>query len=116
MTPTRARRTRRSWQLDQDYWERLSPVQRAWLNQFNNEYYNADVYDGAALFHVSPEQRKACRKRKDVADRDVYTIHECSNRLSFGLFDLDFYIYTRLWNPQFQARSTNKGRGRNGFF
>lgn len=107
----------RRWQLDVPYWGDLTPAEKLWMGQFLSEYYNGQIRKGdAGAIHKTDEHRRECYNRAKSADRDAYAIHACSKRLSYRLFDLDFYIYTRLWKPQFQARSTNKGRGRNGFF
>ncbi len=59
------------WRIDQDYAHRLSPKDRAWLAQFNDEYYRADLGEGA--LHPPGEVRREVYRAQNAAERDLVT-------------------------------------------
>lgn len=59
------------WRRDQDYRERLSPEEKAWLDKFDDEYYRADF--GEDPLHGTPELRNDVYARQNAAARDVVT-------------------------------------------
>jgi hypothetical protein len=68
------------WAIDQDYIDGLSPEEKAWLAQFNNEYYGGKVKKGDnTALHNSDSLRKDCYARNNASNRDLYAIKECSN-------------------------------------
>lgn len=72
----------RKWQLDIGYWGSLSAGETLWMTQFLSEYYNGQIHkDDTAAIHRTDEHRKECYNRAKSCDRDVYAIHECSNKL-----------------------------------
>lgn len=59
------------WRLDQDYLAKLSPDERAWLEQFNAEYYRGE-FEGEPL-HPRGEARREIYRRFNAAARDLVT-------------------------------------------
>lgn len=58
----KAKRPTHGWAADQDYWDKLSVEERAWLAQFNAEYYRAEFKRARPAIH--PEHFKPdCRRR-----------------------------------------------------
>lgn len=55
--------------VDQDYVHRLPPADRAWLDQFNDEFYNAAFTETA--IHPDSDRRDLYRT-KDARNRDIY--------------------------------------------
>lgn len=66
--------------LDQDYIDKLSDEEKAWLNKFNEEYVGAGfkknkngTFSKKRNFHTTPEERKTCTDRNNARNRDLYT-------------------------------------------
>jgi hypothetical protein len=56
--------------VDQDYLARLSPEERAWLDRFNGEFYNAEF--GAAPLHEDEEVQRGLNAHKQRRLQDLY--------------------------------------------
>lgn len=74
----RAFRPGRQWAVDNvgsgGYAHTLGPAERAWLERFNREYYDADnkaLRSGQAL-HATDALRRDCYARQNCSHRDVY--------------------------------------------
>ena len=66
----------RRWAVDNvgpgGYAHTLSPEERAWLEQFNREYYDADFKRrGAQPLHNTNELRRDCYGLQNASHRDV---------------------------------------------
>ena len=67
----RAFKPARRWAVDNlDYARTLPAEERAWLERFNREFYDAD-FRGAEPLHASDELRKSCYSAQNSAYRDV---------------------------------------------
>lgn len=56
--------------IDQDYGEKLSPADRAWLDRFNDEFYGAAFRPDS--LHATKEQRQELYNTKNHRNEDVY--------------------------------------------
>lgn len=67
------RKTKR-WAVDQDYVEKLSPREKAWLDRFNREYHAGDLRKGdPENIHSTDELRKDCYRRNNWQNRDLFS-------------------------------------------
>lgn len=58
------------WRVDQDYVQKLSPAERAWLDRFNDEYYRAEFAEKP----LHPEVRRGeIFSAQNAAERDLVT-------------------------------------------
>lgn len=68
-----------SWRMDYDYLKSLTPEERAWLERFNEEYYDAQfkgpVTDGTV------NTRRSAYRRKNAANRDLSSIGNANQSL-----------------------------------
>lgn len=68
----------RRWAVDNvgpgGYADKLDPKARAWLEQFNREYYDADnrSLKSVGALHWSKALRRDCYARQNASHRDVY--------------------------------------------
>jgi hypothetical protein len=53
-----------------------------WLAKFNNEYYNNTGLKDEDALHSTDELRKDCYNRTNAANRDLYSISDCSGFIS----------------------------------
>lgn len=65
--------------LDADYIDKLSPEDQKWLAAFNEQHYGGSF--SRDPFGVSPEERRACYRRKNAANRDAYSYASAGGRL-----------------------------------
>ncbi len=78
MTEQKQKRPTHNWAKDQDYWDKLSKEEKAWLVQFNNEYYHADFSKKKRPLH--PEHyRIDCNYRSNSMKRDAMAIADPLN-------------------------------------
>lgn len=69
------------WMVDYDYYEDLGPDDREWLRRFSREFYDGSVpRDGSAL-HDSDNLRRDCYQRKNLANRDLFSIFNSNGRI-----------------------------------
>lgn len=61
-----------AWRVDQDYVDRLSPIERQWLAQFNDRFYGAD-FRGESSSTWSTDERREVYRAKNAANRDLMT-------------------------------------------
>jgi hypothetical protein len=61
--------------IDYDYIDKLSDADKRWLNQFTEEYVNANLNrtDLSKNFHNSIELKKDCDRRNNARNRDILT-------------------------------------------
>lgn len=57
--------------MDQNYWQKLSSADRAWLNQFNQEYYLASRKSKKRILHIEGI-RESDRTRKRIKQDLMY--------------------------------------------
>lgn len=69
--------------LDYDYVSSLSAEEKAWLNDFTEEYYGAalDYKNLDNNLHNTPELKKDCTDRNNARNRCIYGIWKATNRL-----------------------------------
>lgn len=107
----------RRWSVDNvgpgGYADKLPPEARAWLEQFNREYYDADnrTLKSVGALHWSKALRRDCYTRQNASYRDVYARGEVvlegeAPTVSERALDDDH------WNASFQRRATRIARAR----
>lgn len=68
----------KQWAVDQDYTDKLSAEEAAWLGQFNQEFYRNRVKKGDKnALHNTDALRKECYSRENAANRDLYAVKNC---------------------------------------
>ena len=69
--------------MDQDYIGDLTEEEKSWLNDFNEEYYGANL-DFKNLennrFHKTQEDKKACTDRNNARNRCLYGNKKAGNK------------------------------------
>jgi aminopeptidase C len=75
------------------YADKLSPDEKAWMNQFMKEYNDASTQD--AVFHTDAATRKICNDKNNARNRCWYTEEAAANRLNLveSDFELEQLIY-----------------------
>lgn len=68
--------------FDQDYIDKLSDKDKAWLSQFNDEWLGANTKD--ARFHKSKKAKKRCNDQNNARNRDVYSNTRATGRLDLA--------------------------------
>lgn len=76
------------------YAHKLSPEEKAWMNQFMKEYNDATTKD--AVFHKTAAERKICNDRNNARNRCWYTEESAANRLNLveSDYEMERLIYT----------------------
>lgn len=72
--------------MDQDYAKDLSPEDKAFLSEFNEEYYGANLdYENLEnnRFHRTEEEKKACTDRVNARNRCLYSITKATKHLVY---------------------------------
>lgn len=70
----------RAWQLDTDYWEKLSPDERKWKAQFDDEYYRCDFrYEQPLHTHAAAKRERY--SAQNASHRDAYSRAQVTSRL-----------------------------------
>lgn len=64
--------------VDMDYIEKLSPEEKAWLNNFNQGYYGGKA---ELLYPDNTEKRREIWRENNSRNRDLYALASASNRL-----------------------------------
>lgn len=67
--------------LDQDYYDKLSPKEKKWINKFNKESISAS-FDEKGNLHKTKKLKKSCYDRNNARNRDILTRAKASNQLS----------------------------------
>lgn len=62
------------WAMEVDYVERLSPKDRAWLSQFNQEFHTGYFPKGRKPLHRTKKARRECYARNNLQNRDLHAI------------------------------------------
>lgn len=62
------------------YANKLSPDEKAWMNQFMKEYVNADT--SKPVFHTTAAEKKICNDKNNARNRCWYTDEQANNRLN----------------------------------
>lgn len=56
-----------------DYWHKLSPKEKAWLERFNAEFVKGSfARENGQRLHRSQKLRRECFQRNNAANRDVF--------------------------------------------
>jgi hypothetical protein len=76
------------------YAHKLSPEEKAWMNQFMKEYNDAHTKD--AVFHKTASERKICNDKNNARNRCWYTEESAANRLN--LVENDYEMEKLLYN------------------
>lgn len=61
--------------LDQDYIDKLSPKEKEWLSNFNEEYLSGNFKHPGKKLHKTTKERRECYTRNNARNRDLYTIN-----------------------------------------
>ena len=69
--------------MDQDYFSKLTDEDKAWLNQFNKEYYEA-IYPGDERLIHSEEYDEELREARSARRKDLWNAAFSENRLDSG--------------------------------
>lgn len=70
--------------FDQDYIDKLSDKDKAWLSKFNDEYLGANLKDGGNKFHKTKRLKKDCFDRNNARNRDIYGDAKAGGRLELA--------------------------------
>lgn len=70
MTKSKQKRPTHNWAKDQDYRDKLSPEENAWLSQFNSEYYHGEFSKKKKPIH-SDHWRSECYHRSNTMKVDA---------------------------------------------
>lgn len=74
LDPTLNLKTRYELIADCDYLDKLSDKEKEWLNNFNEEYINANMNHKGKKLHKSKKQKKDCYDRNNSRNRCLLTI------------------------------------------
>ena len=69
--------------IDYDYINNLDPEAKQWLNDFTEEYINANLNHKGKKLHKSKSQKKDCYDRNNARNRDVLTKLKASGRIEY---------------------------------
>lgn len=58
--------------MDQDYIDKLSPDEKAWLSKFMDEYMGGHFPKSQEHLHESTEEKRDCYNRNNARNRDLY--------------------------------------------
>lgn len=65
----------KQWAVDQDYVSKLTEAEKAWLGQFNQEFYRGTVNQkDPKTLHNTPELARDCYNRNNASNRDLMSI------------------------------------------
>lgn len=67
--------------IDHDYIDKLSPKEKEWLSNFNEEYLSGNFQHKGKKLHKTKEEKRACYTRNNARNRDVYAISKATQRL-----------------------------------
>ncbi len=67
--------------LDQDYIEKLSPDEKQWLSNFNEEWLGANFDHEGELLHKTKEERREIYGRNNSRNRDLIGQMNAQNKL-----------------------------------
>jgi len=67
--------------MDQDYIDKLNPVEKDWLDRFNREFNGAEFNHGGEVLHKTKKLRKSCEKRNNDRNADEYSIAGAKKKL-----------------------------------
>lgn len=78
----------------QEYVHKLSPEEKAWMNQFMLEYNEAVTKN--AVFHTTAEDRKICNDRNNARNRCDYTMSKAMDMLNYleSDYELEKILHT----------------------
>jgi hypothetical protein len=63
------------WELiDQDYVNKLSPEEKKWLSDFNEEYVGASFNHSGDILHKTKEEKLDCYRRNNSRNRDTVSL------------------------------------------
>ena len=68
---------RTRWEyFDQDYIDKLSPEEKQWLSNFNEEFVGGNFWHkNGDTIHTTPEHKTDCYRRNNSRNRDLYAIN-----------------------------------------
>lgn len=71
----------RQWMLDTDYWQKLSPEEKAWKAQFDDEYYRGAARRYEKPLHGTPKLQRDTYSTHNANQRDVYSRSQAAGML-----------------------------------
>lgn len=66
-----------------DYLHKLTSDEKAWLNQFHEEYVNASMNKFKKKLHKTAKLKKSCYDANNARNRDLYTKSKVGNTLRY---------------------------------
>jgi len=89
--------------LDFDYIDKLNEKDKKWLNNFVEEYNNADFRHKGKKLHTTKKTKRDCYNRNNARNRDIFTKSKACGKLDYYpditkelkdniAIDEDFYI------------------------
>lgn len=71
---------RTRWEMfDQDYLDKLTPEEKLWLSNFNEEYVGGNFnHKEGDVLHTTQELKRDCYSRNNARNRDYYAINRSS--------------------------------------
>lgn len=112
--------------IDYDYIDRLSDTDKKWLNQFTEEYVNAnlDRNNLSNNFHNNIELKKDCDRRNNARNRDILTRAKASgnhvstdellmNKKSLKI-NSEYNLFKKISDAGSQLEETSSGPNDNG--
>jgi hypothetical protein len=67
--------------LDQDYIDKLSPEEKKWLSNFNEEWLGANFNHGGEILHKKKEEKREIYNRNNSRNRDIIGQMNAQNKL-----------------------------------
>ena len=68
--------------IDFDYTEKLSPKEKEFLSNFNEEWLSGNFNHKGKKFHKTKKEKKTCYDRNNARNRDVYAINRTRGWIS----------------------------------
>ena len=68
---------------DIDYLHKLNDKEKAWLNNFMEEYVNANMQHEGKKFHKTKKSRKKVYDKNNARNRDAFTQSKIRNNLNY---------------------------------
>lgn len=69
--------------IDFDYIDKLSDKEKAWLNNFVEEYNSADFRHKGKKLHSTKKAKRDCYNRNNARNRDIFTKSKASGKLDY---------------------------------
>lgn len=71
--------------IDHDYIDKLSPSEKKWLSDFNEEYLGGNFKHGGRVKHKTKKEKRDCYNRNNARNRDAMSITKINSMLEYGV-------------------------------